>query len=75
MSTGETPVLITCAPMPHTMPAPRFLAATIASAARRTSAAPRIPGNESSHVLNDAPRAIGFAKSSARALLFRDASG
>src|SRR5829696_3162567 len=72
---GETPVLMTCAPMPHMMPPPRFFAATMALTTRRTSAAPSIPGSESSQVLNDAPRAIGLAKSSACALLRLDANG
>ena len=73
--TGDTPVLITCAPMPQMIPASRFFAAVTASTTRRASAAPRMFESESSHVLNDAPRATGLAKSSARALLLRDASG
>src|SRR5882672_4149601 len=75
ISTGETPVLMTCAPMPQTMPPPRVLAATTASTTRRMSAAPRIAGSESNHDLNEAPAENGLAKSSARALLTREASG
>ncbi len=75
ISTGDTPVLMTCAPMPHTMPAPRVLAATIASTTRRTSAPPRMAGSASNQALNDEPRGTGVAKSSARALLGRDDKG
>src|ERR1044071_6455385 len=57
------------------MPAPRVFAVTIASTTRRTSAAPRMAGSESNHALNDESRATGFAKSSTRALLWRDDNG
>src|ERR1700729_1428902 len=73
--TGDTPVLMTCAPIPQTTPALRVLAATMAATTRRRSAAPRIAGSDSNHVLNDAPRSTGVAKSVACALLFLDASG
>jgi hypothetical protein len=66
---------MTCAPSPHTTPLPRFFASTMAATTRRTSRAPRMAGSESNHSRKLPPPANGRAKSSARALLLRDASG
>ncbi|MNC85728.1 hypothetical protein D3C83_13400 [compost metagenome] len=75
MITGETPVLITCAPMPQTMPALAARARTMASTTRLTSRAPSSAGSASNQAWNVAPRPAGRPKSATRALLARDASG
>src|SRR3954469_7131191 len=75
ISTGPRPVLITCAPSPHTTPDPFRLASTIAPTPAFRSAAASMLGSESSNCRTVTPPVTGRAKSSALALLLRDFSG
>src|SRR5678815_1279480 len=74
MSTGDSPVLSTCAPMPQIKPCPPSRAARIAAATAFRSAPPRMDGSD---LTSRAPAASlnGVAKSAAFTLLFREASG
>src|SRR5229473_76045 len=64
ITTGPRPVLITCAPRPHTTPASARLASTIARTTALKSAAARMFGSESTKAPIDVVDAEGRAKSS-----------
>ena len=69
ISTGDSPVLMTCAPIPHTMPRPARRASTMAVTTALKSRAASIDGSESRSPGTPDPARYGLAKSSARALL------
>src|SRR5581483_2908086 len=73
--TGATPVLITCAPRPQTIPPPVRFASTMAPATALRSAAARMFGSDSMNAPADPFTGSGRPKSSVRALLGRDLSG
>ena len=66
---------MTCAPKPQRMPAPLRRADEIRCTTSRKSAAASMAGNEAMRPDTPLPAVNGRAKSSARALLARDASG
>src|SRR4051812_32035259 len=75
ISTGPSPVLITCAPNPHTTPPSARFASPIAATIALKSAAASMEGSESRKPPIDAPGVAGRAKSATRALLARDFNG
>jgi hypothetical protein len=75
ISSGPSPVLMTCAPIPHTMPASVRRASRNAATMVLNAAPARISGIESRSAATGPPGETGRAKSSTRALLARDFSG
>ena len=71
MTTGESPVLSTCAPRPQMMPCPPSRAARIAATTALKSAAARMTGRLSISPATPLPALYGLAKSAAFALLWR----
>src|SRR5438132_13113862 len=72
---GDRPVLITCAPRPHTIPRPARCASRIAATTALKSAPASIDGIDPISAPTPPPGRYGDAKSARLALLLREARG